>query len=144
MLHFDADQLPPVQGFWSLTMYDEQGFFVDNPDNRYAVRGERPTKNPDGSVDIYIQRENPGADKEPNWLPTPAAGDFTMLLRLYWPDQGIIDGSWNPPAVTRSRRTEPTVRQRNSAAGRRCGGQARPSPAPSMTGYCHERVRLWH
>ncbi|MBF6183473.1 DUF1254 domain-containing protein [Nocardia otitidiscaviarum] len=102
VLHFDASQLPPVQGFWSLTMYDEQGFFVDNPDNRYAVRGERLTKNPDGSVDIYIQRENPGADKESNWLPTPADGDFNMLLRLYWPDQAIIDGSWNPPAVTRN------------------------------------------
>ncbi|WP_306358830.1 MULTISPECIES: DUF1254 domain-containing protein [unclassified Nocardia] len=101
VLHFDADQLPPVQGFWSLTMYDEQGFFVDNPANRYAVRGERLTKSPDGSVDVYIQRENPGTDKESNWLPTPASGDFNMLLRLYWPDQAIIDGSWNPPAVTR-------------------------------------------
>ncbi|MDM1885806.1 DUF1254 domain-containing protein [Mycobacteroides abscessus] len=102
VLHFPADQIPPVRGFWSLTMYNEEGFFVDNPINRYAVRGERLAKNPDGSVDIYIQRENPGAAKESNWLPTPAAGNFNLLLRTYWPDQKIIDGTWNPPAVTLS------------------------------------------
>ncbi|MBF6241032.1 DUF1254 domain-containing protein [Nocardia otitidiscaviarum] len=102
VLHFAADQIPPVKGFWSLTMYNEQGFFVDNPINRYAVRGERLTNNPDGSVDIYIQRENPGPEKESNWLPTPASGDFNLMLRTYWPDQAIVDGSWNPPAVTRT------------------------------------------
>lgn len=100
ILHFPADQIPAVRGFWSLTMYNEEGFFVDNPLNRYAIRGERLAKNPDGSVDIYIQRETPGAAKESNWLPTPAAGDFNLMLRTYWPDQKIIDATWNPPAVT--------------------------------------------
>ncbi|MET8424920.1 DUF1214 domain-containing protein [Nocardia sp. NPDC004860] len=68
VLHFAADQIPPVKGFWSLTMYDQRGFFVDNPLNRYAVRGERLTKSSDGSVDIYVQRENPGPEKEANRL----------------------------------------------------------------------------
>ncbi|MFC9995103.1 DUF1254 domain-containing protein [Nocardia sp. NPDC127526] len=102
VLHFAADQIPPVKGFWSLTMYNEQGFFVDNPINRYAVRGERLAKNPDGSVDIYIQRENPGPEKESNWLPAPASGEFNLMLRTYWPDRTIVDGTWNPPAVTRT------------------------------------------
>ncbi|MEV6772018.1 DUF1254 domain-containing protein [Nocardia sp. NPDC051030] len=102
VLHFDADKIPPVKGFWSLTVYNEQGFFVDNPINRYAVRGERLAKNPDGSVDIYIQRETPGPEKESNWLPTPASGDFNLMLRTYWPDNTIIDGTWNPPAVQKT------------------------------------------
>ncbi|MFE2998454.1 DUF1214 domain-containing protein [Nocardia sp. NPDC059246] len=102
VLHFAADRIPPVKGFWSLTMYDQRGFFVDNPLNRYAVRGERLTESSDGSVDIYVQRENPGPEKESNWLPAPASGDFNLMLRTYWPDQKIVDGSWNPPAVTRT------------------------------------------
>ncbi|WP_051037188.1 DUF1254 domain-containing protein [Nocardia otitidiscaviarum] len=102
VLHFPADQVPPVKGFWSLTMYNDRGFFVDNPINRYAVRGEHVHTNPDGSLDIYIQRENPGAEKESNWLPAPAAGDFNVMLRLYWPEQRIVDGDWNPPAITRT------------------------------------------
>lgn len=100
VLHFAADQIPPVHGFWSVTVYDDKGFFVENPINRYAVRGERLTKNADGSIDIYIQRENPGSDREANWLPAPASGDFNLTLRTYWPDQRIVDGEWNPPAVT--------------------------------------------
>ncbi|WP_433562380.1 DUF1254 domain-containing protein [Nocardia sp. CA-151230] len=102
VLHFAADQIPPVKGFWSLTMYNQRGYFVDNPLNRYAVRGERLTKGSDGSVDIYVQRENPGPEKESNWLPAPESGDFNLMLRTYWPDQKIVDGSWNPPAVTRT------------------------------------------
>jgi len=102
VLHFATDQLPPVKSFWSLSLYDEHGFFVDNPINRYAVRGESLNRNPDGSIDIYIQRENPDPAKEPNWLPTPTTGDFNLMLRFYWPAQAIIDGRWDPPAITRS------------------------------------------
>lgn len=102
VLHFPTDQIPPVHGFWSLTLYNEHGFFADNPINRYAVRGEQLAKNPDGSIDIYIQRANPGPTKESNWLPTPATGTFSLMLRTYWPDEKVIDDSWNPSAVTAS------------------------------------------
>jgi hypothetical protein len=103
-LHFDKDLTPPVNAFWSVTMYDDQSFFVDNPINRYAIGGWMPLKrNSDGSIDLYLQHDSPGKDKEGNWLPA-AAGDFNVTLRMYWPkDQppSIIDGSWKPPAVTR-------------------------------------------
>ncbi len=101
-LHFGKDRLPPAEGFWSLTMYDSGFFFVDNPLNRYTLsqRGNL-TVNSDGSVDLYLQHENPGKEKEANWLPAPS-GKFILMLRLYWPTQtppSIIDGTWKPPAV---------------------------------------------
>lgn len=99
VLHFSADQIPPVHAFWSVTMYNDKGFFIANPINRFAVRGERMQKNPDGSLDVYIQSQNPGPEHEANWLPAPDSADFNLLLRLYWPDNKVIDGSWNPPAV---------------------------------------------
>ncbi|MUM19816.1 DUF1254 domain-containing protein [Mycobacterium sp. CBMA271] len=103
-LHFAKDQLPPAEGFWSLTMYDEGYFFVDNPLNRYTLSQRNTlTPNADGSVDLYLQRENPGPEREANWLPAPA-GKFNLMLRLYWPKEtppSIIDGTWKPPAVQR-------------------------------------------
>lgn len=102
VIHFPKGQLPPVNGFWSLTMYNDHYFFVDNPLNRYTLSQRNPLKrNSDGSVDLYIQHENPGPDKESNWLPAPK-GRFNLILRLYWPKEtppSIIDGSWNPPPV---------------------------------------------
>lgn len=104
VLHFDKGQFPPVDGFWSLTMYDEGFFFVDNPLNRYNLsQRETFTPNPDGSVDLYLQHDNPGPDRVANWLPAPA-GKFNLMMRLYWPKQtppSIIDGTWKPPAVNR-------------------------------------------
>jgi hypothetical protein len=99
-LRFTADGLPPVRGFWSLTMYDERQLFADNPLNRYAI-GDRDelAYGPDGSLELYIQRQSPGIGKESNWLPAPAGGSFTMNLRLYWPSAEVLDGSWSPPAV---------------------------------------------
>ena len=95
-------QLPPVEGFWSLTMYDASYFFVANPINRYSISARQNLKaNPDGSVDLYIQKDSPGADKEPNWLPAPA-GKFILMMRLYWPNESnpsIIDGTWTIPPV---------------------------------------------
>jgi hypothetical protein len=102
---FPKGQTPPVKGFWSLTMYDEEMFFVANPINRYSmsVRTD-PKLGEDGSLTIYIQNESPGTDLEANWLPAPK-GKFHLMLRLYWPDENtpsIIDGSWKIPAVTRT------------------------------------------
>ena len=102
VMRFEKGQLPPVDGFWSLTMYDADYFFVDNPLNRYNVSQRNKFKtNPDGSVNIYIQNESPGKDKESNWLPAPK-GDFILMMRLYWPKEtapSILDGSWKIPAV---------------------------------------------
>ncbi|MGB8562675.1 MAG: DUF1254 domain-containing protein [Pseudolabrys sp.] len=100
ILHFNKDELPPVRAFWSLTMYNERQNFAANPIDRYAI-GDRDKLafNPDGSLDLYIQRESPSQDKESNWLPAPASGPFTMNLRLYWPKPEVLDGSWAPPGV---------------------------------------------
>lgn len=104
VLTFAKGELPPVQGFWSLTMYDEDYFFVANPLDRYSISARQPLQaKADGSVDILIQHESPGADHESNWLPAPA-GRFVLMLRLYWPDEGapsILNGSWTIPAVHR-------------------------------------------
>lgn len=103
VLRFPKGQTPPVQGFWSLTMYDSNYFFVNNPLNKYTVSPRNDLQyNSDGSLDIYIQNQSPGKDKEANWLPAPE-GDFVLMLRMYWPKEkapSIIDGSWQPPAVT--------------------------------------------
>ncbi|HUO97014.1 MAG TPA: DUF1214 domain-containing protein, partial [Rhizomicrobium sp.] len=105
VVHFAKDELPPVQGFWSVTMYDADYFFVANPINRYSISPRQNLKaNPDGSVDLYVQKESPGADRESNWLPAPA-GKFILMMRLYWPnetDPSIIDGSWVIPPVARA------------------------------------------
>jgi hypothetical protein len=105
VMHFDKGKFPPVDGFWSLTMYDEKMFFVDNPLNRYTLSERNKfVKNADGSVDLYLQHENPGKEKEANWLPTPE-GRFIPMLRLYWPKEhkpSILDGSWKPPAIKKA------------------------------------------
>jgi hypothetical protein len=101
ILHFDQGQLPPVRAFWSLALYDERQAFAANPIDRYSI-GDRDklTFNADGSLDLYIQRESPGRDKESNWLPAPASGPFTMNLRLYWAKAEALAGTWFPPGVT--------------------------------------------
>lgn len=99
VLHFDEDELPPVEGFWSLTMMNERQFFVDNPIDRYAI-GDRSDLEyeDDGSLNIYIQHESPGGEKEKNWLPSPADG-FNVFLRLYWPKASVLSGSWTAPGI---------------------------------------------
>jgi hypothetical protein len=102
VMHFDKGQFPPVNGFWSMTMYDAKYFFVPNALNRYTVSSRSKfVTNADGSVDLYLQADSPGKAKEPNWLPAPEA-KFIPMLRLYWPKEtppSLIDGSWNPPPV---------------------------------------------
>jgi hypothetical protein len=102
VLHFDKSELPPVGAFWSLTMYDVEGFQVANSINRFAIGDRDALKfNPDGSLDLYVQHENPGPDKESNWLPAPQSGPLGLTLRLYAPEQQVLDGRWNPPAFKR-------------------------------------------
>jgi len=102
VMTFPKGLLPPVNGFWSLTMYDENYFLVDNPLNRYSISARQALKtNPDGSTSLYIQNESPGKDKESNWLPAPK-GKFLLMMRLYWPKTTaptILDGSWKIPAI---------------------------------------------
>jgi hypothetical protein len=102
VLHFDKGQTPPANAFWSVTMYDKDYFFVDNPLNRYTVSPRNDLRyNPDGSLDVYIQAESPGAGKESNWLPAPR-GEFVLMMRLYYPKEtppSILDGSWKIPPV---------------------------------------------
>jgi hypothetical protein len=100
-MHFAPGELPPVRGFWSLTVYNDKQFFVDNPIDRYAI-GDRDdiAPGPDGSVDILIQHDEPGPNLESNWLPAPT-GSFNVTLRAYWPEQSILNGSWTPPPLTR-------------------------------------------
>lgn len=98
-LHFPKGQLPPVKGFWSLTLYNDEYFFVSNPLNRYSISQRDQLKfNPDGSLDIYIQNTTPGPERESNWLPSPE-GRFILMLRMYWPEEDVIKGLWKPPTV---------------------------------------------
>ncbi|WP_454683377.1 DUF1254 domain-containing protein [Ancylobacter moscoviensis] len=103
-LRFAPGELPPVKGFWSLTMYDAAMFFVANPINRYSMSMRTdPKLESDGSLVIYVQNESPGPDKEANWLPAPK-DRFNLMLRLYWPDENdpsILNGSWIIPAVAK-------------------------------------------
>lgn len=104
VMHFPKDQMPPVNGFWSLTMYNAEYFFYGNDLNRYTLSARNDLqKNADGSVDLYLQHESPGSDKESNWLPAPA-DKFILMLRLYWPKEknpSILNGTWKIPAVTK-------------------------------------------
>jgi hypothetical protein len=100
-IHFDKVAVPPVNAFWSITLYDQQGFQVANSLNRFAVSSWMSFQfNPDGSLDLYFQNESPGAEKEANWLPSPK-GAFNLCLRLYAPKSEALTGKWNPPPVIR-------------------------------------------
>jgi hypothetical protein len=100
-IHFDKGATPPVNAFWSLTLYDSDGFQVANSLNRFAVSSWMPFKyNPDGSLDLYFQNESPGTDKEVNWLPAPK-GPFNLTMRLYSPKSEALTGRWNPPPIVK-------------------------------------------
>jgi hypothetical protein len=100
-LHFEKGATPPADAFWSVTLYDDEGFQVANPLNRFNLSSWMPVKyNADGSLDLYFQNASPGADKEANWLPAPK-GAFNLLMRLYAPRSEALTGKWNPPPVTR-------------------------------------------
>ena len=101
MLHFD--NVPQVEAFWSLTMYDAVNYYlVANSINRYSIGDRTPgiKYNDDGSLDLYLQHDSPDPEVESNWLPTPE-GDFRPLMRMYQPGKAVLDGSWHPPAIKR-------------------------------------------
>jgi hypothetical protein len=102
VIHFDKGQTPPVNAFWSLTMYNNASYLADNPINRYAIGDRTPglVYNEDGSLDIYIQHESPGKDRESNWLPAPE-DEFNLTLRLYAPQDQILKGEYQYPPVQR-------------------------------------------
>lgn len=98
-LHFEKGMTPPASAFWSVTLYDQEGYQVANPLNRFALSSWMPLRtNPDGSLDLYFQNESPGEGKETNWLPAPQ-GPFTLTMRLYAPRSEALTGQWNPPPV---------------------------------------------
>ncbi|PZF70860.1 DUF1254 domain-containing protein [Taibaiella soli] len=102
VIHFDKGKTPPANAFWSLTMYDPAGYMTANPINRFTIGDRSGLKpNADGSVDIYIQHSNPGKEKESNWLPAPE-GNFNVMMRVYWPKDEMINGSWTPQAVKKA------------------------------------------
>jgi hypothetical protein len=102
LLHFGREELPPVSAFWSITMYDQEGYQVANPLNRFAIGDRDELKfNADGSLDLYIQHDSPGAGKESNWLPAPGKGTLGVTMRLYAPKAEVLDGRWAPPTVKR-------------------------------------------
>jgi hypothetical protein len=102
VLRFEADALPPVSAFWSVTMYDAEGFQIANPLDRFALGSASDLGyGDDGSLEILVQHEDPGGAGTRNWLPAPS-GPFSLCLRLYAPHAEALDGRWNPPPLTRA------------------------------------------
>jgi hypothetical protein len=103
-LHFGPGQLPPVNAFWSVTMYSFPArLLVDNPLDRYLINSPMLpdlVSDPDGGITLYLQHESPGEDKEANWLPAPD-GPFFLVMRLYWPKPEALDGTWTAPPLER-------------------------------------------
>ena len=102
MLRFTKDQIPPVNAFWSITLYGPDMNFVANPIDRYSIgdRTQGLVYDTDGGVTIYLQKDAPGGDKDHNWLPT-GGGTFNLMMRTYLPRPEVLDGRWQPPAVQR-------------------------------------------
>ncbi|MBV7413879.1 DUF1254 domain-containing protein [Aeromonas sp. sif2433] len=101
---FAKGKLPPVQGFWSLTLYNAQHFFAPNDLKRYSIgtKNKSLQTNADGSLTIYVQSTSPGKGKESNWLPAPKGADFSLYIRAYWPQAEALDDQWTPPPVVKA------------------------------------------
>jgi hypothetical protein len=104
-LTFPASELPPSNAFWSVTMYDGKSqLLVANPISRYLINSPmlpEIQKGADGSITLYLQKDSPGPDEQANWLPAPA-GPIYVVMRLYWPQENALNGSWKPPAMHRA------------------------------------------
>ena len=98
------EKLSPVDGFWSLTLYNKEHLFSPNPLNRYSLgtKSKSMKRNADDSLTIYVQNSSPSADKETNWLPAPA-DDFSLYIRAYWPKAELTEDRWTPPHIERSK-----------------------------------------
>ena len=111
-MHFPAGQLPPVNAFWSLTMYElPESLLVENPINRYLLNSNMLpdfVRDDNGGITLYLQHKSPGEGKEPNWLPAPK-GPFVAVMRLYWPKAEALDGTWQQPPLTRVKAGEAQV-----------------------------------
>jgi hypothetical protein len=104
-IHFAKGETPPVDGFWSITMYDSEFYFYPNPLNKFTVSlRDRPAFNADGSLDLYFSHDKPANAPQANWLPAPAA-EFILMMRMYWPKEtspSVLDGTWSPPPIKKS------------------------------------------
>lgn len=100
VIHFNKGQTPPAKAFWSITLYNNKSYLAENPINRYSIASHTPglKYNDDGSLDVYLQHDNPGKDKESNWLPTPL-GDFSLNMRLYIPEESVLTGQYQYPPI---------------------------------------------
>jgi len=101
---FGKDQTPPANGFWSLTLYNQEHFFAPNQIDRYSLgtKNRDLVHNPDGSLTLYVQADPPPEAQRANWLPAPKDADFSLFIRAYWPKVAVLDGSWTPPAVQKA------------------------------------------
>jgi hypothetical protein len=103
-LSFGPGNTPPAQAFWSVTLYDDKGYLVANPFSRYAIRPEEGlVYEPDGSLVIYLQPDDPGPAHRLNWLPTPPDQTYELSLRTYWPSNALLNGQWAPPPIVKVR-----------------------------------------
>jgi hypothetical protein len=105
MVTFPKGETPPVNGFWSLTLYNEEHLFSPNPLNRYSLgtKSRSMQVSANGALTIYVQSTSPGAAKESNWLPSPKDADFSLYIRAYWPKPAILDEKWNPPPIRKTK-----------------------------------------
>jgi hypothetical protein len=104
-LHFEHEQLPPTRAFWSLTAYTERYRLAKSSSGRHSIRDLDALRfNHDGSLDVHIQRDDPGVERRSNWLPSPRQGPFSVMLRVYWPTIDAVNGRWSPPSLMRHER----------------------------------------
>jgi hypothetical protein len=102
VLHFAKEEIPPADVLWSVCAYNASGYFAKNPIKRFSIGSKGNLKfNKDGSLDIYIQKDTPGKDKQSNWLPSPE-GEFSVMLRCYGPKDDLIEGRWKAPAISKA------------------------------------------
>jgi hypothetical protein len=97
---FAKGQVPPVKGFWSLTLYNDVKFFHPNALNRFSLGTKNKTLKyaADGSLTLYLGAKSPGSETEANWIPAPE-GHFSLIMRLYWPEEAVLKGAWLPPDI---------------------------------------------